>query len=53
MISPRAYRDGLTVENAMAQLLKGADSKYDRKVLAALFHVAENEIDWSNWHIEK
>jgi PAS domain S-box-containing protein len=53
MISPRAYRTGLTVENALSQLLTDADIKYDRKVVAALFHVAENEIDWSSWHLDR
>jgi HD-GYP domain-containing protein (c-di-GMP phosphodiesterase class II) len=47
MTSPRAYRDRLTDKEAMTQLLNAADSKYDRHVIAALFHVVENEIDFS------
>ena len=47
MTSPRAYRDRLTDKQAMTQLLNAADSKYDRHVIAALFHVVENEIDLS------
>ncbi|MBI4791223.1 MAG: PAS domain-containing protein [Deltaproteobacteria bacterium] len=44
MTSPRAYRDRLPAREAMDQLLAAADSKYDRHVVAALFHVVENEI---------
>jgi HD-GYP domain-containing protein (c-di-GMP phosphodiesterase class II) len=47
MTSPRAYRDRLTDKEAMTQLLNGVDNKYDRHVIAALFHVVENEIDLS------
>ncbi len=43
MTSPRAYRDKLTNTEAMDQLLKASESKYDRHVIAALFHVVENE----------
>lgn len=50
MISPRAYREKLTTQEAMTRLLQEADRKYDRQVLAALFHVVENEIDWPNWY---
>lgn len=50
MISPRAYRNKLSTQEAMTSLLQEADLKYDRKVLAALFHVVENEIDWSTWY---
>lgn len=49
MVSPRAYRDRLSVKEAMAQILAAGDSKYDRQVVAALFHVTENEIDWGKW----
>ena len=49
MISPRAYRDRFAVEDALDQLLKQAGGKYDRQVVAALFHVVENETDWSKW----
>jgi PAS domain-containing protein len=47
MTSPRAYRDRLSAGMAMNQLLAAADSRYDRHVIAALFHVVENEIDLS------
>lgn len=42
MVSPRAYRNGMGVEQALDQLLAESKSKYDRHVVAALFHVAEN-----------
>jgi len=49
MISPRSYRDKLTVHDALDQLLGQAGIKYDRQAVAALFQVAENETDWSLW----
>lgn len=49
MISPRAYRDTLTTKATMANLLNGTDNQYDRHVVAALFQVVENEIDWQRW----
>lgn len=45
MISPRAYRESLPVEVALANLLKDAGTRYDRQVVASLFHVAENKLD--------
>jgi HD-GYP domain-containing protein (c-di-GMP phosphodiesterase class II) len=44
MVSPRAYRDKLSEKEALDQLLKTADTRYDRQVVAALFHVVENKI---------
>jgi HD-GYP domain-containing protein (c-di-GMP phosphodiesterase class II) len=52
LVSPRAYRDGLSAAAALERLLKDAGSKYDRHVVAALFHVAENCNDWSAWENE-
>ncbi|RMF97946.1 MAG: PAS domain S-box protein [Gammaproteobacteria bacterium] len=49
LVSPRAYRDALPVKAALDQLLAETGSKYDRQVVAALLHVAENRIDWSRW----
>ncbi|MFW8601175.1 HD domain-containing phosphohydrolase [Desulfobacterota bacterium M19] len=49
MISPRAYREKMTVEEALDKFLQESGTRYDRRVVAALFHVAENEIDWSSW----
>ena len=52
MITPRAYRNRFEVKDAIATLLQAADTRYDRKVIAALFHVAENEINWQEWFQE-
>lgn len=49
LISPRAYRGEIDVEQALNQLLQEAGRKYDRHVVAALFHVAENRSHWSEW----
>ena len=48
MTSPRAYRDKLSDKDAINQLFQDADKKYDRHVIAALFHVVENEINIAN-----
>ena len=52
LVSPRAYREAVTIEQALDQLLQEAGSKYDRHVVAALFHIAENRSDWSEWQEE-
>ncbi len=49
LLSPRAYRDPIGIEEALDCLLKDSGSKYDRHVVAALFHVVENRKDWSDW----
>jgi len=49
LLSPRAYRAPIGVQAALDQLLDECDSKYDRHVVAALFHVVENRADWSDW----
>ncbi|MDJ0927288.1 MAG: HD domain-containing phosphohydrolase [Gammaproteobacteria bacterium] len=49
LVSPRAYRDALPATAALERLLSEADDKYDRQVVAALVHVAENRLDWSRW----
>lgn len=49
LVSARAYRQGITVDAALDELLKGAGSRYDRRVIAALFHVAANRRDWTRW----
>ncbi|MCB2184008.1 MAG: PAS domain S-box protein [Desulfobulbaceae bacterium] len=43
MTSPRSYRDRLSDREAIDQLLSLSGNKYDRQVVAALFHVIENE----------
>jgi len=49
LLSPRAYRGAIGMQEALDQLLRESGSKYDRHVVAALFHVAENREDWSEW----
>jgi HD-GYP domain-containing protein (c-di-GMP phosphodiesterase class II) len=49
MTSSRAYRSGKPVKEVLDILLSEADHRYDRHVIAALFHVAENHSDWLNW----
>ena len=49
MSSARAYRPGKPVEEVLDILLKQVDTHYDRHIVAALFHVAENRSDWSTW----
>lgn len=46
LVSPRAYRDGIDTQTALDRLLADAGSKYDRQVIAALFHISENMPDW-------
>ena len=49
LVSVRAYRQGVSIEAALEELLRNAGTQYDRRVIAALFHVAENRRDWSKW----
>lgn len=49
LVSARAYRQGLSMDDALAELLRGAGTQFDRRVIAALFHVVENRGDWSRW----
>lgn len=49
MSSARAYRPGLPVNEVIDTLLEQADEAFDRNVIAALFHIAENRSDWKNW----
>ena len=49
LISPRAYRGEINIQEALNTLLQEAGNKYDRRVVAALFHVAENRSHWSEW----
>lgn len=49
MSSARAYRPGKTIEEVLEILLEQVDERYDRHVVAALFHVAENRSDWASW----
>lgn len=49
LVSARAYRRGLSVEQALDRLMAEADRTFDRRVVAALYHTAENRRDWSTW----
>ncbi len=49
LVSPRAYREGVSVRAAVGQLMQADASKYDRHVSAALLHITENRKDWSDW----
>lgn len=49
MTSSRAYRAGKPIKEVLDILISEADSRYDRHVIAALFHVAENNSDWDSW----
>jgi PAS domain S-box-containing protein len=40
------------IEQALNQLLEEAGNKYDRHVVAALFHVDENRSHWAQWQDE-
>ncbi|MCW9013491.1 MAG: HD domain-containing protein [Gammaproteobacteria bacterium] len=49
MTSSRAYRKGRAIKDVIDVLLQQADACYDRHVVAALFHIAENKTDWQKW----
>lgn len=49
MTSSRAYREGMPINEVLEILMSEVDSHYDRQVVAALFHLAENHSDWANW----
>ncbi len=52
LVSPRAYRDEVPVARALDQLLAESKDKYDRHVVAALFHIAENRDELTNFSIK-
>lgn len=49
MASARAYREGRPIKDVLDILLQQSDQRYDRHVVAALFHIAENKADWRDW----
>lgn len=53
MASARAYRHGRPIKEVMDILLQQSDQRYDRHVVAALFHIAENQADWRSWQTAK
>jgi HD-GYP domain-containing protein (c-di-GMP phosphodiesterase class II) len=36
----------MSIQQAVGELMAGADTRYDRHVVAALFHIAENRPEW-------
>jgi HD-GYP domain-containing protein (c-di-GMP phosphodiesterase class II) len=46
LTSNRAYRPGISTQEAVSELMAGVDTCYDRQVVAALFHIAENRKEW-------
>jgi len=53
MASARAYREGHPVNEVLGLLLQQCDHHYDRHVVAALFHIAENQADWGSWQTSR
>lgn len=51
MSSARAYRPGKPMSEVIDTMLEQADRAFDRNVIAALFHVAENRADWKSWQV--
>lgn len=49
LVGIRAYREGVSIPDALDELLRQAGTRYDRRVIAALFHVVENRRDWQRW----
>ncbi len=45
MTSSRAYREGLGVEGTLDRLLEDSSTRFDRRVVGALFFIAENRPD--------
>jgi len=51
MSSARAYRPWLPVNEVIDKLLERAETAFDRNVIVALFHIAENRSNWKNWQV--
>lgn len=49
MASSRAYREGREVRDVVNSLLQHSEAEYDRHIVAALFHIAENKTNWNTW----
>lgn len=46
MHSPRAYRNPIMTDEVLHRIYAEADKLYDKHVVAALMHVAENKLNW-------
>jgi HD-GYP domain-containing protein (c-di-GMP phosphodiesterase class II) len=54
LVSPRAFRQAISISDAVDRMMQDADKLYDRHVLAALFHITENlQVSWSQWNDEQ
>ncbi len=49
MISPRAYRDALSFDEAAGQLAEDAGSRYDRRPVSALINIIDNRGGRERW----
>lgn len=49
MVSPRAWREAIGIDQAMEQLRRDRDQAFDRRVVAALEHVLENAGGAERW----
>ncbi len=45
LVSPRAYREAITITQAFDQLMDQSNSRYDRQVVAALLLIGEQELN--------
>lgn len=49
MVSARAYRNAMSIDDACKQLLEEADTTFDRKAVTALINVVENRSGREKW----
>lgn len=50
LVGGRAYRPGLPLATALTELEHAAGSQFDRRVVAALFHVVDKRPEWAQWN---
>jgi len=51
LISPRAHRAGLSIDEAIRKLMEQVDSAYDRRVVAALVSYIDNKGGREVWEL--
>ena len=49
MVSKRAYREGLSVDDSIEELLSSVNKSYDRGVVAALVNYLDNKQGRRRW----
>jgi HD-GYP domain-containing protein (c-di-GMP phosphodiesterase class II) len=49
MVSPRAYRDALSFDEALAQLGNDAGTRFDRRPVSALTNIIDNRGGRERW----